>query len=210
METILCYGDSLTWGYNPIDGTRYPFNQRWPGILQRELGTEFRVIEEALNGRTTNWDSPFLPDRNGRKMLAAVLETQSPVDIFILMLGTNDLWKSFNFSASEIATGCFSLIWTVQKSQCAPGLGIPEILLIAPPPLGKLSTFMEFFFQGRHKVSTELSKEYGKVAEVTGCHFLDSSRFVKASKVDGVHLDQTDNRKLADAVKKKIIPILKK
>ncbi len=63
MKTILCYGDSLTWGYDPRDGTRYPFNQRWPGVLQQELGNGFRVIEEALSGRTTFVDSPLLPNR---------------------------------------------------------------------------------------------------------------------------------------------------
>jgi lysophospholipase L1-like esterase len=91
MKSILCYGDSITWGYNPADGTRFPFSDRWPGILQAELGGSFRVIEEALPGRTTSIDSPYLPDRNGKKSLQLVLESHMPLDLFVLMLGTNDL-----------------------------------------------------------------------------------------------------------------------
>src|SRR5262249_26502974 len=89
MKTVMCYGDSLTWGYNPSDGTRYPFDQRWPGVLQQELGVGVRVIEEALNGRTAATDSWLLPDRNGRTLLAPLLESHAPLDLVILMLGTN-------------------------------------------------------------------------------------------------------------------------
>lgn len=209
MKTILCYGDSITWGYNPSDGIRYPFNQRWPGILQFEMGDSVRIIEEALSGRTTNWDSPFLSNRNGRAMLGAVLESHSPIDIFILMLGTNDLWVSFDLSALEIASGCLSLIWDLQKSGCGPEFGIPQILLIAPPPLGKLSSFMDIFFHGRLKVSKQLGNTYKKAADAVGCLFLDASKFVKASRVDGVHLDPPEHRKLALKVRDILMPILK-
>ncbi len=208
MKTVLCYGDSITWGYNPADATRFPFEKRWPGILQKKLGESVRVVEEALLGRTTNWDSPFLPDRNGSKTLPLVLETHSPVDIFILMLGTNDLWRSFNFSASDIAASCMSLIWTVQKSMAGPGLGTPEILLIAPYPLGKLSQFMKFYFEGRLGVSKQLAGEYRKASQAAGCHFMDSSKYVKASKADGVHLDEAEHRKLALGVEKSISALI--
>ena len=209
MQTILCYGDSITWGFNPADGTRLPFDQRWPGILQLELGNSIRVVEESLMGRTTNWDSPFFPDRNGQKMLGALLESHSPIDIFILMLGTNDLWKSFNFTSSDIVAGCLSLIWTVQRSNCGPRLGVPEILLISPPPLGKLSKFMGVFFEGRQGVSKELGKSYEEAAKFSGCHFLDSSKYVKVSKVDGVHLEAPEHTKLAKAVIKLVSSIMK-
>jgi len=204
MKTILCYGDSMTWGYIPPEGSRLSFEQRWPGILQTGLGNNFRVVEEALNGRTTNWDSPFLFERNGAKTLNVVLESQSPVDIVILMLGTNDLWKGFDFSASDIGASCMSLIWKVQQSQCGPGAGIPDILLIAPPVLGKLSEKMKFFFEGRQSVSRKLGAEYKKVAEITGCHFLDASKYIKPGTKDGVHPDAAGHKKLAAAVKKSV------
>jgi lysophospholipase L1-like esterase len=162
MKSILCYGDSITWGYNPSEGTRFPFGGRWPGILQTELGESYRVIEESVPGRTTNLDSPYLPDRNGKKSLTLALESHMPIDLFILMLGTNDLWKALGLSASDIAASCMSLIWTVQKAMAGPGFGVPEILLIAPQPLGPLSPFMKFYFEGRAAVSRGLSKENKK------------------------------------------------
>ena len=208
MKSILCYGDSITWGYNPGDGTRFPFGERWPGILQTELGESYRVIEESVPGRTTNLDSPYLPDRNGRKSLPLALECHMPIDLFILMLGTNDLWKALGLSASDIAASSMSLIWTVQKAMAGPGFGTPEILLIAPQPLGPLSPFMKFYFEGRAAVSRGLAKEYRKAAGITGCHFLDASKFVRSSRVDGVHLDAPEQRKLALGVKKSVLSIL--
>ncbi len=208
MKTILCYGDSITWGYKPTDGTRFSFDERWPGILQTELGDSVRVIEEGLPGRTTNWDSPFLADRNGRKALPMVLETHLPIDLLILMLGTNDLWKGFDFGADDIASSCISLVWTVQKAMAGPGLGVPEILLIAPYPLGKLSQYMKFYFGGRGEVSKKLAAEYKKAAETTGCQFFDSSKHVRAADPDGVHLDASGQKKLAKAMKSTVTGLL--
>ena len=128
------------------------------------------------------------------RTLNMVLESHAPIDLFILMLGTNDLWKGFDLSASDIAACCMPLIWKVQKSQSGPELGVPEILLIAPPPLGKLSTLMKFFFEGRSTVSKGLGAEYKKVADITGCHFLDASKYLKASTDDGVHLDSAGQK----------------
>jgi lysophospholipase L1-like esterase len=208
MKSILCYGDSITWGYNPTDGTRFPFTERWPGILQTELGDSYRVIEEALPGRTTSIDSPYLPDRNGKKSLPLALESHMPIDLLILMLGTNDLWKPLDLSASDIAASCMSLIWTVQKAMAGPGYGVPQILLIAPQPLGSLSPFMKFYFEGRAQVSRALAREYKKAAGITGSHFLDASKYVKSSRIDGVHLDPPEQRKLALGVKKSVLSIL--
>lgn len=209
MKSILCYGDSITWGYNPKDGTRFAFEDRWPGVLQKELGDPYRVIEESVPGRTTNWDSPFLAERNGAKSLQLALDSHMPIDLFILMLGTNDLWRRFNFTASEIAASCMmSIILTVQKSIAGPSLGVPEILLIAPQPLGALSPFMNAFFGGRAAVSRQLAREYKEMAQLAGCHFLDASKFVKSSKIDGVHLDTAGQRKLALGIKKSVLSIL--
>lgn len=141
MYTIMCYGDSLTWGYVPGTGERFPFERRWTGLLQKNLGKKFRIIEESLNGRTTVWEDAFLPDRDGRKMLRPLLESHSPIDLIIIMLGTNDMQPYRNCRASESARGCKSLIEVVQKSRSGPNGTIPEILLVAPPPLGYLKGF---------------------------------------------------------------------
>lgn len=78
MKTILCYGDSNTWGYIPAAGERLPYEARWTGVLQKSLGDRCRVIEEGLNGRTTVWDDPFKPGRNGLKALRPILDTHAP------------------------------------------------------------------------------------------------------------------------------------
>jgi lysophospholipase L1-like esterase len=201
MKTVLCYGDSLTWGYNPRDGTRYPFAQRWPGVLHHTLGGGVRVVEEALSGRTAATDSWVLPDRNGRAMLGPLLESHAPLDWVVVMLGTNDVGPSFRLSAAEVAFGCATLVWAVQKSQAGPGGGVPEVLLIAPPVLGEVSGLMGLFFAGGEAASRGLARAYATVAEACRCHFLDAARHVRASPVDGVHLDPEGHRALALAVK---------
>ena len=208
MKTILCYGDSLTWGYDPRDGTRYPFDQRWPGVLEQELGKGFHVIEEALSGRTTVADSPLLSNRSGLKMLEPLLESHAPIDLCILMLGTNDVASGYHLTASDVACGCLALIWAIQKSQAGPAGGAPQILLIAPPLLGKISGVMGLFYEGGEKMLRALPKAYKTVADSSRCHFFDASKYVKASKIDGVHLDPEAHRVLAMEIKKIVEPIL--
>ena len=93
MKTILCFGDSNTWGFNCLDlqddlPFRFDFQTRWTGILSATLGSQFRIIEEGLNGRTTVFDDPLLEHRSGKEYLAPCLESHSPLDLVILMLGT--------------------------------------------------------------------------------------------------------------------------
>jgi lysophospholipase L1-like esterase len=200
MKTVLCFGDSLTWGFDPRSGTRYPFDQRWPGVLQGELGGDVRVVEEALNGRTTIYDVPLLPHRSGREALDVVLESQAPVDVFAMMLGTNDVQPFLRATASDIAAGCLSLIWTVLKSQAGPGGQAPKVLLIAPPHLGEAAGLMRLFYPGGEETARQLAPAYRLVAEATGSRFLDAAAIVGASAADGVHLEPPEQRKLGLAV----------
>jgi lysophospholipase L1-like esterase len=208
MKTILCYGDSLTWGHDPRDGTRYPFDQRWPGVLEKELGSGFRVVEEALSGRTVATDSPLLSNRNGLKMLEPLLESHAPIDLCILMLGTNDIASGYHLTASDIAGGCLALIWAIEKSQAGPDGRGPEVLLVAPPLLGKMSGIMKLFYEGSEEILRALPKAYKTVADSSGCLFFDASKCVRASKFDGVHLDPEAHRILAMEIKKIAVPIL--
>ena len=91
MKTILCFGDSNTWGYNPENGQRFGPEERWTGILRNSLGEDYRVIEEGLNGRTTLWDDPIAGFKNGLDYLMPCLESHMPFDLITIMLGTNDL-----------------------------------------------------------------------------------------------------------------------
>lgn len=99
MKTIVCYGDSNTWGYDPVTMDRLPITQRWTGVLAQELGAGYRVIEEGLNGRTTVWDDPIEGYKNGKEYLIPCLETHRPIDLITILLGTNDLKMRFSVSA---------------------------------------------------------------------------------------------------------------
>ena len=136
MKTILCYGDSNTWGYNPDGSGRYPKHIRWTTVLQKELGDSFDVISEGLNGRTTVWDDPVRAlggeHRNGKKYLLPCLNTHKPIDLVILFLGSNDLKPRYNVTSIEIAQGVEMLVNIIKKSDTGPNMTSPEILVIIP------------------------------------------------------------------------------
>jgi len=202
MKTILCYGDSITWGFNPADGSRFPFEQRWPGVLQATLGSSYRIIEEGLSGRTVATDSWILPHRDGRAMLSPLLESHAPLDWVIILLGTNDCGPTYHRDVGDIAFGCATLLWTVQKSYAGPGGAAPQMLLVSPPPFGKFSPFMELFFRGCESTGQGLAAAYATVAEACGARFLDASKILPPGPVDGVHPDAAGQRQLGVAIAK--------
>jgi lysophospholipase L1-like esterase len=206
MKTILCYGDSLTWGYDPATGQRIEIDKRWPCVLRNDLGNNYFIIEEGLNGRTTVWDDPLLGGcKNGMKYLIPCLASHRPVDIVILFLGTNDLKTRFSLSAAEIARGIRVLVDLIINSKAGPNENPPQILLIAPPLITELSNFAEEFESGKAK-SLLLGRYYRQVAEEYNIAFLDSSKIVTANDLDGIHLDMDEHVKLghviADEIKK--------
>jgi lysophospholipase L1-like esterase len=200
-KSILCYGDSITWGYSPKDGTRFSPEDRWPRALEQALDGRVRVIEEALNGRTVATDDPSHPNRNGLALLPPLLEAHAPLDIVLIMLGTNDSAPCYGLTASRIATNCASLIRTVRSTLAGIGFGAPAIVLMAPPPLGVLSAEMALFYAGGETTSQRLAEAYRTTAKYFDCHFFDAGQIVQASSVDGVHLDPESQRILALAVK---------
>ncbi len=200
MRTVLCYGDSNTWGSDPETGERFGFEVRWPGVLARELGDGFRVIEEGLPGRTTVRDDPIEgAHKNGRSYLRACLESHRPVDLVTVMLGTNDLKERFAASASDIAQGASSLADEILRSGCGPGGGAPMVLLVAPPPVGRLTDMAEMF-EGAGEKSGRFAGHYRRFAERYGCAFLDAGEVIVSSDVDGIHLEADEHRKLGEAV----------
>jgi lysophospholipase L1-like esterase len=206
-NTILCYGDSNTWGYNSATGTRYARDERWPGVLQQELGTGYVVIEEGLNGRTTVWDDPIEGYKNGREYLVPCLESHRPLDLVVLLLGTNDLKVRFSVSAFDIANGAGVLVDVVHKSDAGPGGRAPQVLLLAPPPVSRLTDFAEMF-EGAEPKSRRFSLHYARVARERGCHFMDTSTVVVSSNLDGIHLEAAEQRKLGLAIAARVREIL--
>lgn len=204
---MLCYGDSNTWGFNPATKERFPPSVRWTGILQRQLGDRFRVIEEGLNSRTTVFEDPLQPGRNGLEYLIPCLDSHAPIDLVVLMLGTNDLKRRFSLSAEEIALGAARLIRTIQHSTAGPTGGSPSILLVAPPRIGRLSEFAGYF-EGAPEKSKRFGQAYRAIATELGAAFLDTAPLVGASDLDGVHLDEDAHAKLAGSVENEVRTLL--
>ncbi|HET7273343.1 MAG TPA: SGNH/GDSL hydrolase family protein [Rubrobacter sp.] len=204
MKTVLCYGDSNTWGSDPETGERFPEDVRWPGVLARNLGEGYRVIEEGLPGRTTVWNDPIEGDyKNGRTYLMACLESHRPIDLITLMLGTNDLKARFGTSASDIAQAATSLAEIMLRCGCGPDGGAPVVVLICPPAVAKL-TDMAQMFEGAEAKSMRFPEHYERFAEKIGSEFLDASQVIVSSDVDGIHLDAGEHRKLGEAVAERI------
>ena len=212
MKSILCYGDSLTWGYNPATGERIHRDRRWTGVLRQDLGDEYVVLEEGLNGRTTVWDDPFHGGfKNGRDYLIPCLASHKPLDAVILFLGTNDLKMRFSLTASEVTHGIRVLTDIILKSEAGVDNKPPQLLLIAPPLVKTVPVFNRFseeFGEGEEK-SVKLGSYYKDVAKEYGCEFLDASEVVSTSDLDGIHLDEDEQvklgHKIADLVKMMMI-----
>lgn len=199
MKHILCYGDSNTWGL--IAGTirRYPVEKRWTGQLQRLLGFETaHVIEAGLCGRTCAFEDTARPYRNGMTMLPFLLETHAPLDMLILMLGTNDCKSVYHASATEIGEQISAMLRLVRKT--APET---KILLVSPIFLGDDVWKAEFdpAFDKRSVAQSKLLKnEYQRIAAENGIAFLAASNYAQASAVDAEHLDEAGHAALAKAL----------
>ena len=208
MQNILVYSDSLTWGIIPNTRKRLVFNQRWPGVFENELiknELSIRVIENCLNGRRTVWSDPFKDGRDGSIGLAQIIEMHSPLDVVILMLGTNDFQNTHNNDAWMSAQGMDKLINIVRTAPIEPNMPIPEILVVAPPMINKPMGAISHKFKHAEKRCSNLTKELEKISEQNAVHFYDSNTVISASKVDGIHLDAEDHLILGKAIAEKVI-----
>lgn len=207
-KSILCFGDSITWGYDPENGTRFPFEDRWPRVLEATLQGRARVVEEGLNGRTVATEEPSRPYRNGISMLPPLLESHAPLDVVVFMLGTNDSAPCYGLDAGRIAFNCAALIRAVRASLAGPKDTIPKTVLIAPPPLGSLSAEMALFYSGGQTTSRGLASAYRTTAERFDVAFLDAGEITKVSTADGVHPDREGQHTLGLAVSKVVERLL--
>jgi lysophospholipase L1-like esterase len=203
MKRVLCYGDSNTWGYDPVTKDRFAKSTRWTGILSKALGDAYEIIEEGLNGRTTVWDDPIEGYKNGQAYLIPCLESHRPLDLVILLLGTNDLKQRFSLSAYDIAEGARVLVRVVQISEAGLNGRAPQVLLLAPPPTATLTDFAEMF-EGAERKSPKFAIHYGRVAQEMGCAFLDTSTIIISSPLDGIHFETSEHHKLGQALALKI------
>lgn len=199
MKTVLCYGDSNTWGSDPAGGGRLARDVRWPGVLRNQLGDAYLIIEEGLGGRTTVWDDPIEGYKNGKEYLTPCLHTHKPLDLVIIMLGTNDLKKRFSVSAFDIANGAGVLVKMVRQSECGPDGSAPPVLLMAPPPITTLTGFADMF-EGAGPKALGFAEQYARVAAEQGCAFFDTGTVIVSSELDGIHFEAGEHAKLGRAV----------
>ena len=210
---VLCYGDSNTWGCigkwveSDTPSERYDTDTRWPAVLQKTLGEKFHVIEEGLGGRTTIYVHPTEPWKNGEPYLAPCLHTHRPLDLVVIMLGTNDLQIKKDITAEELPVGISRLVDIVQQyPKVGRGNVPPKILLIAPievrpsDPDGRVAVYEKFRCEIGHELSLMLPKVYAKVAEEKGCYFLNAQQVAQPGPADGVHFDAQSHIRLGNAV----------
>lgn len=205
MQQVLVYADSLSWGIIPNTRQRLPFAARWPGVMELALhaaGHDVRVTEDCLNGRRTVWEDPFKPGRNGLAGLAQRIESCSPLDLVIVMLGTNDFQSMHDFNAWHSSQGLACIVNAIRRAPIEPGMPVPPVLVVAPPPVGTPQGAMAAKFAGAPEKSVGLAAAYAAVCAELGCHYFDAGSVVGSSVVDGVHLDEPQHRTLGEALAK--------
>lgn len=204
MKTLLIYGDSNTYGSSPTmpDGSSYRYGPdiRWPARLANALGSEWEVIAEGLPGRTTAHDNPFTgAHKNGLSLLPAFLESHAPIDIFAVMLGTNDLKARLNLPAVEIREGIRQILLRVRMGTYGRDGAQPKLLIIAPVPIKAVAPHAEALEGGVEK-SQRLAKLYAELAKSMDATFFDAGLVADVSEIDGVHLTESAHIALADAL----------
>lgn len=211
MQHILVYADSLSWGIAPGTRRRLPFDARWPGVMEGQLaaqGLRVRVIEDCLNGRRTVWDDPFKPGRNGLAGLAQRIEIHSPLALVVLMLGTNDFQAMHPHNAWMSAQGTTALIQAIRGAPIEPGMPVPPILVVAPPPARQARGPIAPKFDGAETKCAGLADALRAVCEAERCAFFDAGSVTPTSEVDGVHLDAPQHAVLGRALAAAVAPLL--
>jgi lysophospholipase L1-like esterase len=203
MKTILAYGDSLTWGMNAQTLRRHAHEDLWPSVLEQRLGGAARVINAGLGGRTTMFDDHAVSaDRNGARILPTVLATFDPIDLVILMLGTNDLKTFINGTAVGAAQGMKRLVEIVRSFPYEGNPPPPQVLIVAPPAVEALGPTAAFpLLSPRSSEGANLATAYAIVATSTGASFFDSAPIASArGGGDGVHLDAANTRAIGEGL----------
>ena len=210
MKYILCYGDSNTHGYNPLDGYRYSEEVRWTGRLANLMGDQYKVIEEGLNSRTTALKPVGEPWRSGAYCLEACIRTHMPIDLSILMLGSNDMKLEYQQDEWMIGENVRKLIRIAKRVSMEknPDGKCCKILLVSPVLITEdavAGPFGEDFGGERAvRLSEKLAYVYRKVADEEGTGYLDAAKCAAAGKLDGLHMEQEGHKKLAEAIAVKV------
>jgi len=211
-KRILCFGDSNTWGAIPQETNRYADDVRWTGVLALKLGEGYTVIEEGHNGRTTVWDDPVEDRLSGVTYFCACIDSQSPLDLIVLMLGTNDLKTRYGVKADTVAYGLRRYNGALTTTPMAGEK--PEVLLVSPllidPSYKDNALFHDMFGEDATERSKKFATAYKALADEMGWHYMDASQYAKASTRDGLHMEAEGHTSLGNAIADKVFEILKK
>lgn len=204
LKNIMCFGDSNTYGFIAGSGGRYDENTRWTRLLQKKLGASYNVIEEGLNGRTTVYDDPEKKFMNGSEYLEMCVATHRPIDLVILMLGTNDSKERYHAEPEDIAGGMERLVRILRE----PSVYHKEVLIVSPIHISERilqSEYCDSFggLKGAEK-SKKLAAEYERIAKEYHCYYLDAADVATADNTDAIHLDASGHAALAEAFYHKI------
>ena len=199
-KRILCFGDSNTWGYTAITGERYPEGVRWTSLLKEKLGCT--IIEEGLNGRTSIFPDRLLPFATGSDYIQACVASQAPLDLLIVMLGTNDM-KYYVCNCPDASAKGVMMVANMAKA-ILPDL---PVLVVSPAPIGRfrpeLGPMMQLTMDSIEN-SWKLAERMKEQAELNGFYFMDAAEYAEVSKEDAVHLDPENHAKLAEAIANKV------
>lgn len=200
MRTVLCFGDSNTWGFDPATEERFPRDVRWPGRLQAALGDEWHVVEEGLNGRTATLDSPLAPGKNGLTYLEPCLDSHAPLDAVLIALGTNDLAERYGLTPTDVARAAARLAHVVSRSEAGVDGRPPLPILVCPPRVGETAWGEDW--AGAPAKSVVLPERFRAVAEEDGYALIDLGEVTRFSDIDGIHLDAAAHAAVAEHVER--------
>ncbi len=208
MIRILCYGDSNTWGYiSGSDHQRYGESERWTKILGKKLGANFEIIEEGLNSRTliSNDERPGKEGKNGFQYLIPCLDTHDPIDLVILMLGTNELKSVYHRTSNDIGNMLEEyFVKTILGRKSQIKNSYPKLLIVTPPIVNEEANYCkgDNKYVGATQKSKDLDAIYKKIAEKYNCYFVSNEGLTTG--IDGVHLTKESHELLANKLYSKI------
>jgi lysophospholipase L1-like esterase len=210
LTTIVCFGDSNTWGCPPYANIaqtpdRIPSERRWAQVMGRAISAPVQIIEEGLSGRTTVFDDPIEGvHKNGARTLIPLIESHAPMDLLIIMLGTNDFKDQFSITAFNSARGVLTLIQMVKGHFALVERG-PEVLIVTPPAIGEAAE--PAIWGDGYRRCADHAYYLEQVATRTGCFHYDANKTVRAG-IDGIHLDEQAHEVLGKALAKEASAIL--
>lgn len=205
-RAVLCFGDSNTWGYLVEGAPRMTRWERWPGVLQLELGDDVHVIEEGLNGRTTAFEDPYRSGRHGLDALPMLLDTHAPLDAVVIMLGTNDLFVPGDLNAFHAARGVQAMVELIRSREPVVG-DVPAVAVVAPPPFGPIGAW-EAESPNARANSARFGEAYRRLAAELDVPLVDLADHVTSSPRDGIHFEVADHEVIGRAVAEAVRPLL--